>query len=423
MRRRMAVKVEADNLCARRTVAQHTFGTVAEGQHHNAVRTDGGRGGKAVHGGIIERLLHHIAAYPRIHYARTVDAEQDAVARPSGRMVHMHERIDTRLRVGLRRIDNTIHHAARTSRRGHLARLQNIQREGVVWLVARTVRYRCTLRYAEQLFRCGIGLGLRADRRPGLGYHLMRNAVPVGHEVGTTLLGKVPQYLFRQAAHARREVSRQPIGYIVSGQHELVDVREQLGFVALDPRQLRGREVSGRVERMAKTVVAAYAFESLGSDLHGTRVAPDDRLAQRVPRSIETHQTVHLIGYAYRHDVTQRTLGPDLTYALAYIMPPHVGVLLRPSAPKGIYRHLLRGVCRRGDALSRRYVEQRHLHRRGAYIYSQTLHILISFSFVYTSFQVPPALSCPPFVRTASDGQYFQLLMNPSLSFSRTALR
>ena len=271
MRRRMAVKVEADNLRTRSPVTQHTFGTVAEGQHHNAVRTNGGRGGKVVHGGIIERLLHHIAAYPRIHYARTVDAEQDAVARPSGRMVHMHERIDTRLRVGLRRIDNTVHHAARTSRRGHLARLQNIQREGVVWLVTRTIRYRGTFRYAEQLLRCGIGLGLRTDRRPGLGDHLMRNAVPVGHEVGTTLLGKVPQYLLRQAAHARREVSRQPIGYIVSGQHKLVDVREQLGFVALDPRQLRGREVSGRVERRAKTVVAAYAFESLRSPRHASR--------------------------------------------------------------------------------------------------------------------------------------------------------
>lgn len=126
----------------------------------------------------------------------------------------------------------------------------------------------------------------------------MRNAIVISHEIGTPLLPEVPEDLFRQAADTRREVPRKTVGNIVTRQQKLVNTCEEFRFVALDPRQFRGREVPRRVERMAQTEIASDRLQRLGSDPHGPRIAPDDRLTERLSRTIEADQSVHLVGDA-----------------------------------------------------------------------------------------------------------------------------
>ena len=110
----------------------------------------------------------------------------------------MHERIDTRLRVGLRRIDNTIHHAARTSRRGHLARLQNIQREGVVWLVTRTIRYWCTF-FQTKFFSCRFTYyTLYRESRNNISQNALIEAKVIKQEFSRLFLVEVPHHTFRK---------------------------------------------------------------------------------------------------------------------------------------------------------------------------------------------------------------------------------
>lgn len=139
---RMAVQVEAENRSPGRAAAEHPLGAIAEGKHHNAIRPHGSRRRQAVHFAVVERLLHDVTPQPRIHDSRTVDAEQDPVTRFAGGVVDVYEGIDARLRVGLRRVGHAVDHAARAARRGHFARLQHVERESVVGLVARTVRNR-----------------------------------------------------------------------------------------------------------------------------------------------------------------------------------------------------------------------------------------------------------------------------------------
>lgn len=191
----------------------------------------------------------------------------------------------------------------------------------------------------------------------------MRNAVPVGHEIRPTILLEVPEDLLRESADACRQVSRKTVGDVVARQHETVDPREEFGFVTLDPGQLRGREVPRRIERMTQTAVAADPFERLLADSDGPRIAPDDRLAKRVPLPVEAHQPVHLIGDAHRNDLAQRMPGADLPDPLADVVPPHLGILFGPTRLQGLDGHLLRGVRGRSHTLARLNLQQRHLYR------------------------------------------------------------
>jgi len=160
--RGVAVEVEAVDAGTRAAVAQHTLGAVAEGDHQQAVRPDGDALGQAVHRGVVERLLRDVAAHPRVHDARAVDAEQDAVAGLLGAVVDVYEGVHAREGVGTARVDHAAR-AARAARGGHLARLQHVEREGVVGLVTRAVGDGRAGRDAEALLGPGVGAGLDAD--------------------------------------------------------------------------------------------------------------------------------------------------------------------------------------------------------------------------------------------------------------------
>ncbi len=169
----------------------------------------------------------------------------------------------------------------------------------------------------------------------------------VGDEVGAALLGEIPQNLLREAAHAGGDPAREAVGDVVAREHELVDPGEQLRLVAGDPCQLRGGEVARRVERMGEAEIAAESLQRLGADRHGPRIAPDDRFAERMPRSVEADQPVHLVGDADRADLAHRVaFGGDAADALADVAPPHFGVLFGPSRLGGVDGHLLRRIGR-----------------------------------------------------------------------------
>ena len=249
-------------------------------------------------------------------------------------MVDVYEGVHAREGVGTARVDHAVDHAARAARGGHLARLQHVEREGVVGLVTRAVGDGRAGRDAEALLGPGVGAGLDADGGAGAGQHRVGDAVVVGHEVGAALLGEVPENLLREAAHGGRDVAREAEGDVVAREHHLVDAGEEFGFVAADPGQLRGGEVARRVEQVLQAAFAAEGLERLGADFDGARVAPDDGLAQGVSRAVDADQTVHLVGDADGPDVVERV--SRLAQGVephADVVPPQVGVAEATQAP------------------------------------------------------------------------------------------
>ena len=282
----------------------------------------------------------------------------------SGRVVDVDERIDARLRIGFRGVRDAVDHAARAARRGDLARLHDVERKGVVGLVARAVGDGRAGRDAQLAFRRGVGVRLNADRNVGVGDHRVGNAVPVGHEVRAALLLEIPENLLRKAAYARGHPPRKTVGDVVAREHELVDFRKDFGLVALHPRQFRRREVARRIEGVFQAELPADPFEGLGADPDGPGVAPDDRLAQRFALLGERHESVHLVGDADGRHLAHGVFHGDLPDAFADVVPPHFGVLLGPAAPERLDGHLRRGVGGRSHAFARRDVQQRHLDGR-----------------------------------------------------------
>ena len=76
---------------------------------------------------IVERLLRDVAAYPRVHDARAVDAEQNAVTGIAGRVIDVDEGVHARLRVGLAFVRDAVYHAARAACCGDFARLHDVE--------------------------------------------------------------------------------------------------------------------------------------------------------------------------------------------------------------------------------------------------------------------------------------------------------
>ncbi len=94
----------------------------------------------------------------------------------------------------------------------------------------------------------------------------------------------------------------------------------------------------------------AEPVERRSPDPRSPAVAPDDRGTEDVVFVSHDHKSVHLVGYPYCAHAARdagRSL-KDLSRGCLEILPPHCGVLLRPSCLAGEYRHLLfRGVCTR----------------------------------------------------------------------------
>ena len=110
---------------------------------------------------------------------------------------------------------------------------------------------------------------------------------------------------------------------------------------------------------MAQAEFAAEFAESALAIGHGTRVAPDDGIAQRLQLFVYTHQTVHLVGDADGlHLLAGGTsLGHDLAQRLLQILPPVFGVLLCPSGLDSLDGGFTFRIERRGGTLSALHVD------------------------------------------------------------------
>ena len=100
---------------------------------------------------------------PGVHNAGAVDAQKNTQAGCVGGVVDVQEGVNARLRVSLRHIGNAVNHAAGAARCGDFARVEHVEREGVVRLVAGAVADRSALRDAQKVLRLLVRCGLEAD--------------------------------------------------------------------------------------------------------------------------------------------------------------------------------------------------------------------------------------------------------------------
>ena len=136
---------------------------------------------------------------------------------------------------------------------------------------------------------------------------------------------------------------RQAQADVVLRQHDPADAPVDVGLVAAQPEQLRGREARERP-------IAGERDESLEADAlldlcalgPGALVVPEDRRAEHAVLRVEADQTVHLAGEADSVDVDAEESERSLARP-----QPVVGVLLGPARLRGGER--IRLLCGRDD--------------------------------------------------------------------------
>ena len=212
----------------------------------------------------------------------------------------------------------------------------------------------------------------------GEGGNYVRNKVAADAEMVEQRLRQltvleVPEYSFRQSANGSIGFSRESQGKIVARQHYLIYTVEHVRLVLTYPCQLGSGEVARRIEQVTQAIVGSQCLESLLAIGHGTRVAPYNTVAYGAHLAVYTHQSVHLIGYAYALDV--RAFGSCLCHNVGKrelgICPPHLGVLFSPTCLEGLYRSFLRRIERRSGTFATLNVNERSLDTATTDIKSQ----------------------------------------------------
>ena len=269
----------------------------------------------------------------------------------------MCKRVDAALRVVGDAAEHAIHHARRACCRSSLSRLEDVQRKRVVGLVASAVGDGRSRLQAQLCGSGGIHLTLHAEGRYDVGEHLTRDAVVVQKELSGPLFLEVPHHPLGETADGCGRRARQAACDVVAWQHHLIYLTESVGLVLANPCQLRRREVARRIEQMAQALLAAKVGKRLLSVGDSARVAPDNRIAQRLQLLIHADQTVHLIGdadslhlvslgAAGRHNVGRSSL---------QVLPPGLRVLLCPAGTYSLDGRLcfwIEGRSHAGSALS-----------------------------------------------------------------------
>ena len=95
----MAVKVDSHCGATYLSVAQHSFGTIAEGQYRDSFRANRYCGGKVVHRSVSGAFGHYVSSEPSVQDSGAVDTCHHTDTRSIGRMVNMGEIVDPRLRI------------------------------------------------------------------------------------------------------------------------------------------------------------------------------------------------------------------------------------------------------------------------------------------------------------------------------------
>ena len=367
MRLVVLVEVQAVDGAAHLPVLEHALGTVTERYYSDALAADGHCSCQVVHVGV-GNVGRNVAVHPCVEDTRTVDAEQHAETRLVGLMVHVGNGVHARLRIAQDAVD----HARRTCRRRNFSWVEHVERQRVVGLVATTIRDGRALFQTEFLGSSAADRALHTECRHDVGDDALGESIVVEQELGRTVLLEVPKHALGESADRGVHHSAQAHGQIVAGQHDFVNLLEQLGFVLFHPRQFGSGEVAGRVEQMAQALVCTQFAEGFLTVGHSARVAPDDARAEHLLVLVHADEAVHLVRNADSLDVVALGSGVchDFPKRQLRIFPPRVGVLFCPS---GLYSHDGSFFFReksRGSTLSALHVDQRCLDRRAAHIES-----------------------------------------------------
>ena len=315
------------------SVAEHALGSVAEGEHAHAVGADRYRSGLFVHRFVAQRAAQQVLSKPAVEDARAVQAQQNAVAAPLGRVVDVHERVDARLGIVARRVVHGVDDARGAGRRGRLARMQHPQREGVVRLITGPVGDRRAGSKAQRRGRFPRQLTLSAEGGHQTRHERMVDPQMVQQPEGGLFFQEVPEDPFRKARDGGGRLAGHAKGHIVARKQPLVGPTVDVRLVFKHPAQLGGRKVAGTVEQVAQAAFLPQLLESAFADRHGPAVAPDDGRAQHAPLPVDQHQPVHLVGDADAADRfgIERMAPAQCSHGLLHALPPLLRILLGPA--------------------------------------------------------------------------------------------
>ena len=340
---------------------------VAEGEDGHAVRADGDGGGDVVHVGVGDALRGDVPADPGVQDAGAVDAQEDAQAGLLVRMVHMGKGVHAALRVIVDRAVHTVHDAGGAGGGGDFARIEDVQGEGVVGLVAGAVRDRDAGGEAQDLRRFLGEVALLAEGGTDLRDEVRVEAELREQAVGHLVLPEVPEDALGQAADSRADGVRQAHGDVVAREHDLVDALVQGGLVPLHPGEFRGGEVAGIVQQVVQAPVGAQFLEGLVAVGDGAGVAPDDGRAQDVAVLVHAHEAVHLVGIA---DLLQDVGGGEFQ-----VGPPHGGVLFGEAGLLGHDGRLALRIEGGGHALAGLDAHEAGLDGRTSDVVTKKIHV------------------------------------------------
>ena len=216
MRLVVNVEIHAMNAATRFTVAEHPFRTVAERQNRYALAADRSFSRQLIHLGIRDAFGCGIASHPRVEDARTVDAQQHAEACLVFGIVYVCESVHARQRVVVYCTVHSIDHARCPRSRSNLTRIEHIERQGVVGLVARTISNRRTCFQPEFGGSCCTYLILSAKIRHHIGKQGVVETKIIEQEIGDIMCFEIPKHTFRKPFNRCVYRTAQPHGNVVA---------------------------------------------------------------------------------------------------------------------------------------------------------------------------------------------------------------
>ena len=270
----------------------------------------------------------------------------------------MGEAVDALFDVVGELVGDAVDDAGGAAGRGDVAGLEDVERKGVVGLVAGPVGNGGAGGQPEGGGDGGRHGGLQAEGGRERGEEGGVDAPVLEEEGGGGVFGEVPEGALGEAGGGGEGFAGEAKGEVVAREHDFVDTGEISGLVFLDPAELGGGEVAGRVEEAAEAGLGAEVGEGFGADGDGAAVAPDDGGADDVVVGVNGHEAVHLVGDADGAHLGGVGFGEDGADCLGGVLPPDGRVLLGPAGLGGVDRHLFGGGLRGGDDASGGGVEE-----------------------------------------------------------------
>ena len=248
-------------------------------------------------------------------------------------MVHVGKGIYARFRIVVHFAVHAIHHARSTGSRSDLTRIEHVQRQGIIRLIACTVCNRCAF-FQSQFLRCGNAhASLFGEGRFDICNQRVVEAIVIHQEVSHAVVLEIPEHAFRKSGDGSTDFSAQFHGNVITRKHDFINPLVQLRLVLLHPSQFGSGEIARRIQQMRKTALLSQRLECTLSVRHGTRIAPDNRRTQHVLILIYTHQPVHLVRDTDCLDFTcvYTRFCHNRLRGEFQVLPPAFRILFRPA--------------------------------------------------------------------------------------------